>query len=146
LGGVRVNNINTNIQFDQLYPLQTKPAQHIYISHISEPLELDNGDIEFQFLDNTQLHIKNMSWKMGDGTLSAHTMHVPFHQLNQTKFTLAVKNIALGDILKVGSEALQTTGTLNGQIPVILKDGNLLIHHGMLETSKPGTIAYTRTR
>lgn len=142
-GAITVDGMNSHITFDSLSPLSTPNAQTLHIATLHGPLILENGTLRFSLVNNTEFTLEDMRWQMGKGQFYTKETTVDLANLNNSRFTLWVKEIQLADLIALDPEQFRATGTLSGKIPFVIQNGNTLIERGYVSTNAPGTIYYT---
>lgn len=141
---IYVEGINTNLIIDDFWPLHTKGKQSLTIAKLDGPLPLKDGKILFQ-VDDKKLFITNMAWQVwSSGIISAENVALTLGALEGSTFTIKAEHIDLTEVSKfLQKEALYAEGMMKGTIPVVIRNGNFVIHDGFLKTTSKGTIQYT---
>lgn len=118
--------------------------QEIFIGGLNAAgLPLQEGLIRFDYEGKTHnLRINTMNWSLAGGYVSAEPFTMDITNMD-TEFILIVENMAIPQLLQLAPvEGLEATGTVNGRIPVSLRNGAVSVSGAKLAADTDGVIRY----
>jgi hypothetical protein len=135
-----VEHLNAIIELNETGA--TMPDQSLSIGRLDFGLELTEGLIRYRVEPGGTVAIKQTSWKFAGGELTTDGEIDPRSENQQT--SLLVKDVDLGELIElVDLEGLSGSGTLEGELPIVLADGEIEIRNGILRSSgEAGVIQY----
>ena len=135
---IAIAGINTNIEFNNLLPLQSVPGQVLNIKTIKKnDIKLDDAKIRFSIEQGKSLLVENIKFRWCNGIVSTESIRFP-QENNEYSLSLYCDRLELTQLLKeIGAFNSQGSGTLNGRIPVLYSNGNISFDNGFL-FSTPG--------
>jgi hypothetical protein len=140
--GSAISGLNTVLHFDSLLPPSFK-NQTVAIGLLDAGLPLTQGLMTLSLNKSNNLTLHNASWAFAKGTITSSPFTISLNDLN-TDITLTAQSIDLIDLFKLApTEGLDATGTVNGTLPLQIRNGNASIVNGVLETTGPGSIRYS---
>ncbi|HVJ43563.1 MAG TPA: YdbH domain-containing protein [Dongiaceae bacterium] len=142
IGPAAVQNLNSVIHFDRLWPLSTSPGQSLAAEQIVLGLPFTNGLLHFDIDDGKTIKIDSGALSLANGqvTLDPTTLSIdaPVQQLN-----LKVDRLGVGDLFKlINIAGLTGEGEISGTIPVSLFPEGVLIKDAKLTATGPGSLKY----
>lgn len=140
--GNAISGIDTVMDLDTLMPL-TLTKQQVAVGSINVGLPLSNG-VAVISLDNQGLFtLDSASWSLAGGTVTSSPFSMRLPEMS-TDLTLTATGLDLASVFSLmPTEGLQATGTLNGRIPLQIRNGAFTIVNGTLQTTGPGTVRYS---
>lgn len=139
-----VENVSAVIHFDSLMPLTTPPEQEVAIGLLDVGVPLANGVGVFELASDGRIHAALRELDFFGGRIDSEPFTMP---KNFDGFTvpLRVNGVSLEQLLAVAKAGdLTATGTLNGSLPIVIRDATVAIRGGVLESAPGGgTIRYT---
>jgi hypothetical protein len=134
--------LNSHLIFDGLFPLSTPPGQKMAIGRVDPGMPLDQVEAEFRVesAEQPKLYIAHAQADFADGRLDlADTSLDPARPRNEV--IVGVKGVDLSRLLeRFHVKDISGTGSLDGNVPVVLKDGTAVISNGHLEAQGPGVL------
>lgn len=142
--GTTVQGINTLFVLDSLYPPVFK-NQSVSVNAIDAGIALSNTVVEASIEENAPdiLKINQLEGVFASGQIrTAAPFDLPLETLS-TRLTLVAERLNLSEIFAISAtEGLNAIGSVNGNLPVTIDKGRILIENGVLETVGTGTISY----
>ncbi|MCK9502683.1 MAG: YdbH domain-containing protein [Porticoccaceae bacterium] len=145
-GGVAKGNVAKASQWRSTAPFQIRAGQisaGVAVTDIASQVRLKPS----QGLSSSHWSVDNFSARMFSGTLSLAepaTMDWPFAG---NTLLVRVSNLKLDEILALyAKQGVQGTGTIGGEIPLVLDSEGLSISDGSLESIEAGTIRFTNSK
>lgn len=140
-GFVALQHIHGVIEVTSLWPLGTPPGQAVAVGIIDAGVPLTNAEVTFQ-LDREHASIEGARMTMAEGRITADPFVLPFDGSGATT-VLRAADLRLDQLVALADlGGLSATGRLDGEVPVELREGNILFHGGELRADRPGTIRY----
>jgi len=142
----KFENTATVVRFDSLLPPSTPAGQEVSIGLLDVGVPMQNGRLEFQLNKDGSVRAALRELDFFGGRVETPEFMIPA-TFNGFTVPLQVNGVALENLLALAKSGdLAATGTLNGSIPVTIKDGDVAIRNGVLETAPGGgTIRYQPT-
>jgi hypothetical protein len=138
--GVRLSNFHGDIRLAGLWPLATEPGQVLTGTVEAGGMPPADATLTFQLLPAPALHVQSMRMSGVGGQISASPMVIDPGRPD-IRTTVSFRQIDLGQMVDfLGFEGLRGTGRLDGQVPLTISGGRVLVHDGRLEASGPGVL------
>ncbi|MBK7363692.1 MAG: YdbH domain-containing protein [Nitrosomonas sp.] len=143
---LKIEGLNTRINFDKLSPISTLPQQVIHIQTIDPGIPLDNLNIVYQIESNqnseSQIKLKDAKLAIWDGALAVEPVTIdPLS--GDAKITLTLNDINLKRFFNsIEIDGLEGEGRLDGRIPIRLHDHRITIDDGRLMAKSPGILRF----
>lgn len=142
LGPAIVQNLNSVIHVDRLWPFSTSPGQSLAAEQIVLGLPFTNGLLQFDIDDGKTIKIASGSLSLANGQVSLDpttlSTDAPVQQLN-----LKVDHLGVDQLFKlINIAGLDGDGEIAGAIPVSLFPDGVVIKDAKLAATKPGTLRY----
>ena len=136
--GFSASGISADIHFNDLTIPSTLPGQHINIDTFNAgQFKFNNGKIRFSLENGKTIHIENLKFNWCNGIVSTEAFRLPADD-NAVELTLYCDRLKMADLFgQLGAFDAQGGGTLNGRIPVKMKNGQISFDNGFL-FSTPG--------
>ncbi len=136
-----ITGLNTTLRFTSLLPLETDGPQTLTMKNFNPGFPLDNGKMTFSFVpDGVKIDAAN--WPIGNGWFSLD----PFtwiYTAEENRVTMRLNNIELNDFLNhFQNTKIQATGTVVGELPIVIRGIDVLIEKGHISVPKGGVIKY----
>lgn len=139
---VEFSLMNAEVELASLSPLATQPGQLLTIAAVDPGMPITNAEVVFALTDGDILSIDNATFDLAGGAVTVDNQAISFSEEEQ-KFDLAVTGVDLGTLLDFADlEDLEAQGTLDGTIPIVVVDGDVVIPDAQLEAREPGFIRY----
>lgn len=136
-----LTGVNTEMQFSNMFPLQSQGRQTLKVDKFDPGFPLENGVIEFEMIPDG-VKVYSARWPLGDGFFSLD----PFEWLysNETnRVVMRIENVSIGEFLKdVGDGALTATGDIEGTLPIVMSGVDVRVENGELWVKNGGVIQY----
>jgi len=137
-----IQELNSRVTFDGLFPLSTPPGQKITIGRVDPAMPLDQVEAEFRIepAARPRLHIAHAQADFAGGRLGLGETVLDLARA-RNEVTVDMKGVDLSRLLeRLRVEDVSGTGRLDGSIPVVLQDGTALVSDGHLEAQGPGVL------
>ena len=137
---VTVENLNAIIELNETGA--TLSDQILSVGRLDFGLELTDGLIRYRIKPGGAITIESTSWKFAGGELTTVGEIDPRSERQET--SLLVKGVDLAKLIElVNLQGLRASGTLEGEIPIALVEGEIEIRNAVLRSSsKAGVIRY----
>ncbi len=136
-----LTGVNTEMQFSNMFPLQSQGRQTLTVDKFDAGFPLENGVIEFEIIPDG-VKVYSARWPLGEGFLSLD----PFEWLYSNEVNrveMRIENVSIGEFLKdVGDGALTATGDIEGTLPIVLSGIDVRVENGELWVKNGGVIQY----
>ena len=136
-----LTGVNTEMQFSNMFPLQSQGRQTLTVDKFDPGFPLENGVIEFEMIPDG-VKVYSARWPLGDGFLSLD----PFEWLYSNevnRVVMRIENVSIGEFLKdVGDGALTATGDIEGTLPIVMSGIDVRVENGELWVKDGGVIQY----
>ena len=136
-----LTGVNTELQFSNMFPLQSQGRQTLTVNKFDPGFPLENGVIEFEMIPDG-VKVYSARWPLGDGFFSLD----PFEWLysnDVNRVVMRIENVSIGEFLKdVGDGALTATGDIEGTLPIILSGVDVKVEEGELFVKDGGRVQY----
>ncbi|MEM8772400.1 MAG: YdbH domain-containing protein [Pseudomonadota bacterium] len=131
------------LSFASLTPLQTDGAQILTIGGVDfGALQLEDGEVRFALPGDETLVIESAVFPWFGGAMAVRDATAALDGGTVTA-PLSVEAVDLSLILDyVDIDGLSGAGTLNGVLPIVVKDGRASIEDGALTAEGPGVLRY----
>jgi hypothetical protein len=140
---VTLGHLNGVVTIDGVDPLSTPPGQEIAIGEVNLGVPLTDGVLAFQLLPDNKLKIDRARLTLAGGEVAAQPATVDWSTGTQQVMKLTVKDVRLQSLLDLAEvDGLSASGKMQGEIPVLIQDGNVLIHGAALTSQEPGVLKY----
>jgi hypothetical protein len=130
------------IVFDSLSPLTTPPDQAIYIGYADVGVPLESGRLVLHVKPGPIVRAEANGFDLYGGQVYVDPLDYDPSD-DQIGLVLGVAGVRIEDLLapaRLGT--LEATGVLDGRIPIVVRDGELVISGGVLESVSGGRIRY----
>ncbi|MFQ5970932.1 MAG: YdbH domain-containing protein, partial [Alphaproteobacteria bacterium] len=142
-GEITVENANTIVHFDSLFPPTTPPGQEILVGLIDVGVPMTRGRLLFQLRGDGSVEVELDELLLFGGSIGSEPFRLSPTDPNFA-VDLEVSGVQLARILKLAEYGdFSATGLLDGTIPVVVENGEVAIRGGVLETrAGGGTLSY----
>lgn len=138
---VTARGVSGVVNFKNLVPPATSGVQTLTVREIDAGVPLEKGTVSFE-VDRTGVRIVDATWPFADGRLVLASLGSSA-LADDAAFLLTVENVDLGILLEIADvPGLRATGHISGGIPVVIRDGDLVLVDGALAAQEKGTIVY----
>lgn len=139
VGSTIVKGVAGTIRLSNLMPPQTKGVQTLSVAHVDTVVPLDNGHVKFEIGSGMAAHLVEATWPFTGGRL---TLTSPAHVTNRYKLT--VDKVDIEKLLLFADiPGLSGTGTLSGEFPLKIVNGDPIITNGAISSRGNGVIIYS---
>jgi len=136
-----LTGVNTEMQFSNMFPLQSQGRQRLTVDKFDPGFPLENGVIEFKMIPDG-VKVYSARWPLGEGFLSLD----PFEWLYSNevnRVVMRIENVSIGEFLKdVGDGALTATGNIEGTLPIVMSGVDVRVEDGEFWVKDGGVIQY----
>lgn len=138
VGDTTVAGVAGTIRLSSLLPPQTRGVQTLTVAHVETAVPLDKGIVKFEIGSGMKARLIEAAWPFTGGKL---TLTSPGNVTN--KYKLTVEKVDIEKLLvMVDVPGLSGTGTLSGNFPLKIENGDPIITNGALSSSGSGVIIY----
>ncbi|MFA7429365.1 MAG: YdbH domain-containing protein [Rhodospirillaceae bacterium] len=142
-GFVELSHMHGVLKVTKLWPLGTAPEQVVAVGAIKAGVPFTNAEMTFRLDGRGNAVIDRTVMTLAEGTIHTDPMILPLDG-SGANTVLRVQGLRLGQLVALTElGGLAATGTLHGDVPVELREGNILFHDGMLSADSPGSIRYS---
>jgi hypothetical protein len=143
--GTVLNGINTVMDLDSLFPL-TLTKQQVAVGALNVGLPLTNGITVISYAKGGEFSLHSASWMLAKGQVISSPFKMSLVDMS-TDVTLTASGMDLADLFQIAPmEGLDATGTVNGTLPLQIRNGAFTLVDGKLETQGGGTIKYSPSK
>ncbi len=141
---VRIEDLTGAVEFDRILPPRTAPEQELTASRIVAGVPLDDVRLRFDFtssvLTEPIVHIEEATGALAEGTIAVRaTTLQPMAPRNA--MTLEVEGLSMARLFEqLDLEGVNGEGRLSGSIPVVLRDGQVIVDEGRLVAESAGVL------
>lgn len=129
------------INLRSLVPPSTSGVQTLAIRELDAGFPLERGTVSFE-MDRAGLRLVDASWPFAGGKVALASRDTSVLADNAA-FLLAVEDVDLGVLLEIADiPGLRATGNISGAIPVVIRNGDLVLVDGALAAQERGVIVY----
>ena len=138
VGGTTVAGVAGTIRLSNLLPPKTRGVQTLTVAHVETAVPLDKGTVKFEIGSGMKARLVEAAWPFTGGELRLTS---PDSAAN--KFKLTVEKVDIEKLLvMIDVPGLSGTGTLSGNFPLKIENGDPIITNGALSSSGSGVIIY----
>lgn len=140
--GIEFARMYTVIELASLSPVSTKPDQLLSIASVDIGMPITNAEVRFHIDDGDRLVIDSATLDLAEGKVTADQQVISFSAEEQA-IDLVVTGVDLDALFAFGDlESLEAEGKLDGQIPIKIVAGDVVIPEAWLAAREPGFIRY----
>lgn len=140
--GIEFARMYTVIELASLSPIATKPDQLLSIASVDIGMPITNAEVRFHIDDGDKLVIDHATLDLAEGKVTADSQVISF-SADEQSVDLVVTGVDLDALFAFGDlETLEAQGTLDGQIPIKIVAGDVVIPEAWLSAREPGYIRY----
>jgi len=141
---VRFEGLATEVSLQGLEPLRVDPAASVHLAALDAGIPLTDIDLNLGISlpqqSRPKLTVSDLHARALGGELTSDRIELDLAQ-EKNFFTVRLRGLSLEDVLKLEQkEGLQGTGTIDGELPVVLTRTGPSIADGRLTTRAPGGI------
>jgi hypothetical protein len=142
LGPARVEQLNGVVRFDQLWPPSTMPGQQVAVGLLDIGLPLTRGYGTFDLQPDGTLVLEQLRWRFAGGVVRADPFTIGSDRTDFT-LTLRAEGLDLAQLFALTRlDGLTGEGTINGVLPIRVRNGEAVVTGGELGASRPGRVRY----
>ena len=132
-----LERINAAVRVEGPWPPRMAAGQLISMARLDFGLELTNGLVDYALRRDGVLEIESAQWEFAGGTI--RTQGSLDLQADEQTIPLGVRDVDLAQLLQlVNLDGLSGSGSLQGELPVVLRGETMEIRDGVLEASGEG--------
>jgi len=142
VGSLTVERLNAALELDQIWPPRSAKPQILSAAVLTAGLPFTNLEAEIELRGDSVAHVRRSSLALAGGRITGNDLVLPLDG-SPSQFTLSVGGVdaaALAALVEV--DGLTVTGTLAGEIPLRIADGDIRVNNAALRAVAPGHIAY----
>ena len=141
-GAMKAEQLNAVLALNNLWPPSTPKKQAVSVAAVKVGIPLTNGKTFISLDRDGRFRMQDLTFHMAGGTISAKKLEIG-GGTTESDVTLTVKDVDLNKLIALFEvDGLNASGNLEGAIPVILKDGSLIISDAHLAVDGGGVISY----
>jgi hypothetical protein len=141
VAGNTIDGINAVLTLDSLAPL-TWQRQTLSIGAINVGMPLTNGVVVTSLDDKGAFNLHSATWDLAGGHIVSSPFTMSLKDLS-TDVTLKASGLDLGRLFQIAPmDGLEAEGTVDGTLPLAIRNGAFTIVDGILQTTAPGVIRY----
>lgn len=137
-----ITGLSGTVELTSLFPVVTAPNQILRIDAFDPGFPLENGVVTYALVEDG-VDISSALFPFGEGRISFD----PFiwtYGAPENRVTLRVSDVQVAEFLKdIGDGKLSVSGTIEGEIPVVVSGIDVKVDKGRLEVPYGGTIRYS---
>ena len=139
--GATIGGVSGLIRLSSIVPLATNGVQTLTVREIEAGVPLQEGKILFE-IGRGGVRLVDAVWPFADGSLSVASSSTSV-LAEEAAFLVTVDNADLRMLLEIADvPGLRATGHVSGTIPVIIRDGEIILVDGALAALDEGIIVY----
>lgn len=139
---VEFTRMNTVIELSSLSPFETAPGQLLSIATIDPGMPISDATVTFAVTGGDTLVIEQATLELAGGVVTTADQAIAFVAQEQ-QLQLTVTGVDLDTLLAFADlENLEAEGTLDGGIPIVIVNGDVVIPEAWLSAREPGFIRY----
>mgnify|MGYP001125707777 CR=1 FL=1 len=139
---VEFTRMNTVVKLSSLNPLETPPGQLLSIATIDPGVPISDARITFSLQNGDTLAIEQATLTLAGGAVTAANQAIAFVG-DEQRLHLTVTGVDLDALLALTElDNLEAQGTLDGGIPIVIVNGDVVIPEAWLSAREPGYIRY----
>lgn len=140
-GPVLFQNLNGVVEFDEPWPVSTRPNQQIAIEQLIAGLPMTNALVRFE-LDGPRLQIAEGRLEMAGGRASIEPADIALNQVGQ-RLTLNIDQLSVSEMFKIaGIAGLSGEGAISGTAPITLFPNGIIVDNAEFAADAPGILRY----
>lgn len=141
-GFVVLREMHGVVTLTQVWPPRTPPDQVLAVAAIDAGVPFADAEMTYHLDGKGKAVIGAARMKLAEGTIHADPFALPLDG-DGARTVLHMTGVRLDPLVELADlGGLTATGTLSGEVPVELRQGNVLFHDGSLRSQEPGTIRY----
>ena len=138
--GASLSRIHGDIKFTSVWPVATAPGQVLRGVVEAGGLSPSNATLTFHLLPKPALGVESMRMEFVGGQITASPFIIDPSRPN-FETVIGVRQIDLAEVLKLISvDGLGGSGKIDGNIPLMISGGKIVIRDGKLAASGPGVL------
>jgi hypothetical protein len=138
--GARLSKVQGDIKFTSFWPVATAPGQVLRGVVEAGGLTPSNATLTFHLLPKPALGVESMRMEFVGGQITASPFIIDSSRPN-FETIIGVHQIDLTEVLKLVSvDGLSGSGKIDGNIPLAISGGKIVIRDGKLAASGPGIL------
>lgn len=141
-GFIVLRQMHGVVTLTRFWPPRTPAGQVLAVAAIDAGVPFSNAEMTFHLDGKGNAVIEAAKMSLADGTIHADPFTLPLDG-HGARTVLHMTGVDLRPLVALADlGGLAASGTLSGEVPVELRQGNVLFHDGMLRSQGPGTIRY----
>ncbi len=138
----RIEGVTGRLSFDQLLPPVSAPGQSLLIGLIDAGFPLTEGTVTFAVKQSGAVQIEKAQWPFAGGLISLSSGLIEPGNI-APELVLDVERVDLTAlIVLLDLEGLSGSGTITGRIPIVVRDGDLIVAGARLIALEAGQLSY----
>ncbi len=138
-----IQGVNAVINLDSLTPL-TLSEEKIAVGAVNVGLPLGSGLIVASLDAQKNFTLHEAEWKLAGGTITSTPLTVKLDGALTADATLTAKDLQLTELFQIAPlDGLSAVGTVDGVLPLEIRNGEVSLKNGVLESRGSGKIMYS---
>lgn len=138
-----VDGISGQVVFTDFLGMTTPPGQTVTVARLNPGVAMENGILRFQMLPGRRLKVEEAGWPIAGGRLLVEPAVLALDE-PEKRATLRLTSVDLEQFVGLMNlDSLRATGTIEGELPLVINRQGARIEKGELRTLGKGTLAYT---
>jgi len=143
MDGNIIQGVNAVLNLDSLLPLSLT-QQRIAVGAVNVGLPLGSGLVVASLDAQKNFTLHEAEWKLAGGTISSSPLTVKLDGALTADATLTAKNLQLADLFQIAPlDGLSAEGTVDGVLPLEIRNGEVSLKNAVLESRSSGKIMYS---
>lgn len=137
-----LRGLNSELNFSSFFPLVTDGVQTARIGAWDVGFPLPEGVVKFEAVPDG-VKIESARWPIGAGQISLDPT-TWLYSAPENRMRLRVDNVSMGELLgDLGGEKFEVTGSVSGELPVIISGVDVQVENGRLAVEDGGIVRFS---
>jgi hypothetical protein len=137
-----VQDVSTRFELSSLAPLLTSSPQAVTMGEFNPGVAVQSGEIVVSLLPDRRVGLESARWPFAGGEIAVQSFVWDPAQ-GEHRATLQASGVNLAQLVGLfGNESLSAAGTVSGQMPLAIRDGNIFIENALLTGDEEGFVSY----
>lgn len=138
-----IQGVNAVVNLDSLSPL-VLTEQKIAVGAVNIGLPLGSGLVVASLDAGKTFTLHEAEWKLAGGTITSTPLRLHLGGELTAEATLTAQNLQLAELFQIAPlDGLSAVGTVDGVLPLEIRNGEISLKNGVLESRGSGKIMYS---
>lgn len=138
-----IQGVSAVINLDSLSPL-VLTEEKIAVGAVNVGLPLGSGLVVASLDAKKNFTLHQAEWSLAGGTIASSPMHINLDGNLTTEATLTARGLQLAELFQIAPlDGLSAVGTVDGILPLEVRQGEVSLKNGVLESRGSGKIMYS---